>query len=116
MANLIEFDTEYELKHMGMEIPAHTQETIENYLMHGWKPGGFVESLLAKDYERAITIADTANRQRFWSIATWIKDWAPENSRGSYDAVNNWCNDTDGIRTKFVNETEKKFIWKVLKE
>lgn len=116
MANLIDFDTEYELKYMGMEVPIHTQETIENYLIRGFKPGGFVESMLAKDYDRAIGIADTANRQMFWAIASWIRDYAPDSSWGSYDTVDNWCNDTNNVRTKFAESAEKEFIWRKLKE
>ena len=35
--------------HMGMEVPRHTQETLEGYLLRGWEPGGFVTSMLALD-------------------------------------------------------------------
>ena len=113
---LVDFDTDYNLRYMGMEVPYHTCETLQNYLIHGYKPGGFCESMLAKDYDRAITIADTANRQRFWAIATWIRENAPEGSWGSYDTIENWCNDVDGLRTKYATEAEKKYIWKKLKK
>ena len=117
MNTLVDFsETELDLKYMGMEIPMHTGETLQNYLIHGYKPGGFCESMLAKDYDRAITIADTANRKMFWAIATWIREYAPEGSWGSYDIIENWCNDVDGLRTKYATDTEKKFIWKELKK
>jgi|APCry1669188970_1035186.scaffolds.fasta_scaffold101466_1 hypothetical protein len=117
MNTLVNFsEADLDLKYMGMEIPIHTCETLQNYLIYGWKPGGFCESMLAKDYDRAITIADTANRQRFWAIATWIRECAPDGSWGSYDTIENWCNDVDGLRTKYVIEVEKKFIWKELKK
>jgi len=117
MNKLIDFrEAESDLRYMGMEIPMHTCETLQNYLIHGYKPGGFCESMLAKDYDRAITIADTANRQRFWAIATWIRENAPEGSWGSYDTIENWCNDVDGLRTKYATEAEKKLIWKELKK
>lgn len=102
MSKLVDFNTEDDLKHMDLGLPIHTCETIENYLVRGYQPGGFVTAMLAKDYERALCIADTANRQRFWNIATWIKDRAPEGSWGSYDAVEHWCRDQDGCRTKWV--------------
>jgi hypothetical protein len=117
MKRLIDFDeAEDDLRYMGMEIPMHTCETLQNYLIHGYKPGGFCESMLAKDYDRAITIADTANRQRFWAIATWIRENAPIGSWGSYDTIEDWCNDIDGLRTKYATDAEKRYIWKKLKE
>jgi hypothetical protein len=48
---MIDFDTD--LKYMGMEVPHHTRDSITNYLISGWAPGGFVEAMIAKDYERA---------------------------------------------------------------
>jgi hypothetical protein len=117
MKRLIDFDeAEDDLRYMGMEIPMHTCETLQNYLIHGYKPGGFCESMLAKDYDRAITIADTANRQRFWAIATWIRENAPRGSWGSYNTIEDWCNDIDGLRTKYATDAEKRYIWKKLKE
>ena len=116
MNTLIDFDTDYNLKFMGMEVPMHTCESLQNYLIRGYKPGGFCESMLAKDYDRAITIADTANRQMFWAIATWIRENAPTGSWGSYDTIEDWCNDVDGLRTKYATDAEKRYIWKKLKE
>ena len=117
MSKLIDFtQAELNLKYMGMEIPQHTCEAFEHYLIKGYKPGGFCEAILAKDYDRALTIADTGNRQMFWAIAMWIKEYAPVECWGSYDIVDDWCDDTNGIRTKFVNEMEKKYIWSELKK
>lgn len=116
MKKLVDFNTDANLRYMGMEIPLHTCESLENYLVKGFKPGGFCEAILAKDYERALTIADTANRQRFWAIAMWIKEYAPTECWGSYDIVDNWCDDTNGIRTKYVTEMEKKYVWSELKK
>jgi len=103
------------LGYMGMEIPHHTQQTLENYLLRGWKPGGFCESMLAYDYERALYTADTANRQMFWAIAMWIRDFAPDHSHGSYASIDIWCEDVNGCRTKYVNEVEKDYVWNTLK-
>jgi hypothetical protein len=117
MNTLIDFsEAEDDLRYMGMEIPLHTCETLQNYLIKGFTPGGFCESMLAKDYDRALAVADTANRQMFWAIATWIRENAPEGSWGSYDIISNWCNDVNGLRTKFAVDAEKRFVWKKLKE
>ena len=104
------------LRYMGMEVPKHTQETITNYLLRGWAPGGFVESMVAKDYERALYCADTGNRQMFWAIAMWINESMPAESRGSYKAIEHWRDDLDGRRTAYRNEIEKQAVWKKLQE
>jgi hypothetical protein len=114
---MIDFDnSDRNLKYMGMEIPDHTRDTIENYLIRGWAPGGFVESMIARDYERALYTADTGNRQRFWSIAMWINECMPAGSRGSYKAIEQWRDDLGGRRTEFVKDIEQKHIWKTLSE
>jgi hypothetical protein len=114
---MIDFDdSESNLKYMGMEIPQHTRNTIENYLIRGWAPGGFVESMIAKDYDRALYTADTANRQMFWIIAMWVNECMPAQSRGSYQAIEMWRDDLAGRRTEFVKDLEQKHIWKTLSE
>ena len=49
-----------QLGDMGMEIPSHTLEALELYLIHGYHPGGFLSSVLAGDFFRAVSTADTA--------------------------------------------------------
>lgn len=114
---MIDFDDSAKnLKYMGMEIPEHTRETITNYLLRGWAPGGFVESMIARDYERALYCADTANRQMFWAIAMWINECAPALSRGSYKSIELWRDDLEGRRSNYVKEVEQEYIWNNLKE
>ena len=112
---MIDFNN-LELGHMGMEVPKHTQETITDYLLRGWAPGGFVESMIVKDYERALYSADTANRQMFWAIAMWINESMPAQSRGSYRAIEMWRDDLGGCRTTYRTELEKNAVWKKLTE
>ena len=112
---MIDFD-DSNLKYMGMEVPHHTRETIENYLLQGWAPGGFVESMIARDYDRALYCADTANRQMFWAIAMWINESMPAESRGSYEAIDKWRDDLGGCRTEYRTKIEKQTIWKKLQE
>lgn len=117
MDTVIDFDEAYlDLKNMGMQIPEHTQHTLDNYFIRGWMPGGFCEALLAKDYDRALAIADTANRQMFWAIAMWIREHAPVDSFGSYEAVDDWVNDVNGVRTEFARKADKSYVWRKLKE
>ena len=52
-----------DLRDIGLELSLETQSSIESYLLRGWAPGGYVESMLAHDYARAFACADTANRE-----------------------------------------------------
>lgn len=61
-------------------IPKHTTESLDNYFKHGWKPGGFCESMLAMDMERALVVADQANAATLCYIGRWILEHAPEGS------------------------------------
>jgi len=40
--------------------------------------------------ERALTTADTGNRQMLWVIGQWIMQNAPEGSWGNYENVKAW--------------------------
>jgi len=111
---MIDFDTS-EIGYMGMEVPVHTQEAITSYLLRGWQPGGFLTSMLAGDMFRAVNSADTGNRQMMWAIGRFIMTNLPNGSWGSYERVEDWCNDKKGIRTEYVTDIEKNYIWKTLK-
>ena len=88
-------------KEMADQVPTHTLESLSNYLMHGYTPGGFLESMLAMDMERALVTADVANRQRIWNIGYYILHWVPREAWGDYNTVQAWCANTDDRRTKW---------------
>ena len=96
-------------------VPDHIRETLEKYLIYGWMPGGFLEAMLAGDLFRAASNADSTNGPALQGIARWISHSAPHGSWGSYEAVKDWSRDVDGIRTKFAEPLEKKYVWKTLK-
>lgn len=103
-----------DLRMVGMDIPEHTRSALENYLLRGWAPGGFVESMLAHDHERAFACADTANRQMIWAIWRWISESSPPRCHGSYEAVGMWRDDVGGRRTDYVREIEQRAMWQKL--
>lgn len=103
-----------DLRNMGLELSLETQSSIENYLLRGWAPGGYVEAMLAHDYERAFACADTANRQTIWVLWRWITDGAPELCHGSYKAVKMWRDDLGYCRSDYVKKVEQTAIWKKL--
>lgn len=103
-----------DLRDMGMELSLDTQEAIESYLIHGWAPGGYVESMLAHDYERAFATADIGNRQTIWVLWRWISESAPPLCHGSYRAIEQWRDDLGGRRSDYVKRLEQKAIWQKL--
>ena len=112
MTKFIDFDTHEYARDM---VPDHAQESIENYLMLGWNPGGFMSAMLAGDLFRAASSGDQANGPAMQAIARWISNGAPEGSWGSYEAVENWCRDVEKRRTQFSDKKEKEYIIKTLK-
>jgi hypothetical protein len=113
---MLDFNTQGDgyLGYMGMQIPDHAQESLSNYFLNGWEPGGFLSAMLAMDMQRAISNADTANRQVMWAIGRWITENAPEGSWGDYSQIDFWCNDVAGRRSKFAEKMHKKHVWNVL--
>ena len=98
------------------QIPEHTRETLVNYLMKGWEPGGFVTSVLAMDLERAVYAADFVNGPAIQPITRWIIEYCPRESWGSYEQVDLWCKDINGRRSAFTTRVEKEEMWNLLKE
>jgi hypothetical protein len=98
------------------QIPNHTRESLVNYLIKGWEPGGFVTSMLAMDMERAVYAADFVNGPNMQQIARWIIEYCPRSSWGDYETVNYWIEDRDKCRTKFAERVEKEEVWNLLKD
>ena len=71
-------------------IPGRTKDTIDNYVMKGWKPGGFVLAMLANDLKGACGTADSINRRYIFEICSYIYNHTPYQSQGSYQAVEDW--------------------------
>lgn len=96
-------------------VPDHAQEAIENYLMLGFHPGGFMSAMFAGDLFRAAGCGDQANGPSMQGIAKWIMHSAPPGSWGSYELIEKWVKDEDGVRTRFSEPKEKELVWKILK-
>lgn len=113
---MINFDHELrDLGYRGMHFSEQTKESINNYLFKGLMPGGHLEAQFAHDMERALYNADTHNRTVFWAIAMWIRNNAPEECQGSYQAVKAWC-DNPELRKPFYEECEKQRVWRTLND
>jgi len=112
MGKFIDFETREYARDM---VPDHAQESIENYLMFGYHPGGFMTAMLAGDLFTAAGSGDQANGPSMQGIANWIQHSAPHGSWGSEEAVHNWCLDLEGCRTNFRTQKEKEYVANALK-
>lgn len=90
-------------------------QSLENYLMHGFEPGGFLTSVLANDLQLAVGRADAWNKERLPEIVDEVVFKMPAISIGSYKAVQDWCKDVDGRRSRYAEQKEKEFTWQSLK-
>ena len=113
---LIDFDQSQDsaVSYTGQAVPEHTQEALENYLILGCPPGGFLTACLTGDLFRAVQSADTANRSMIYAIVRWIMINAPEGSWGSAQAMRDWTADRDGRRTQYREQCEKSRTWLTL--
>ena len=73
-------------------VPKDFAEPMYNYLVYGYKPGSCFTSVLANDFAGAIVRSHPANSiESFKHLVGWMSDIMPNECRGSYEAVNNWC-------------------------
>lgn len=90
-------------------------EALENYLMYGLEPGGFLTSVLANDLRLAVNRADHWNKPNIDIIVREVFFKVPDVAAHSYQAVRDWCADKDGRRSHYVYHKEKEYTFKVLK-
>lgn len=90
-------------------------ESLENYLMHGLEPGGFLTAVLANDLRLAVGRADHWNKDNLPRIVNEVTFKVPDIAAHSYQAVRDWCANKDGRRSHYVYHKEKEYNWRVLK-
>lgn len=71
-------------------IPQATKETIDNYVTHGWEPGGFVGAVLSNDLCGAFCCADQYNRAAMFDIVSYCYNEIPSEAWGSPGRVYKW--------------------------
>ena len=102
-------------RYVGMRWSDNQMEAMDRYLFDGLLPGGHMEAMLAREYERALFNADIHSRTVFWATAMWIRENVPEQAQGSYANIKAWCKSAE-LREQFRVECEKKYMWDKLKE
>jgi hypothetical protein len=97
-------------------LPDHMHEGMENYLLHGVSPGGFMTSVLENNLFLAAKKADHVNITELGRIANWISNDAPPGSWGSCEQVRSWMNDVDGRRSRYAKGIEQRAIIDILSD
>lgn len=89
-------------------------EALENYLMYGFQPGGFLTAVLANDLFMAVGRADHWNQDNLTRIVKEIQYKVPPQAYGSYAAVEDWCNNLAGCQSLYAEHlSEQKIIKKL---
>ena len=68
-------------------IKESTIQSINDYAQKGYRPGGFVNAVLANDLMEAMGRADIENRLSLHAICTYIYNEIGSDLHGSYEAV-----------------------------
>ena len=89
-------------------------ESLENYVMHGLQPGGFLTAVIANDLFRAVSRADHWSQKDLYKIAFEVSLHMPVHGCGSYDAVRDWIADKDGRRSHYVEHLKKQRMMDIL--
>lgn len=93
----------------------YLDEAIENYLMYGLQPGGFLKSVLANDLYLAVQRADHWNKSALAEIVNAIYFNVPAQAIGSYQCVDDWCRDVGGRRSQYATRKEQEYVMRILK-
>ena len=89
------------------DVPRDFADTMANYLVYGYSPGGFFTSVLANDFHGAISRSHPSNTiNACKSLGGWILDHAPRETKGSYNNVEVWCSLPADVRKTILEDYE----------
>ena len=89
------------------DVPKDFSDSMYNYLVHGYSPGGFVTSVLANDFHSAIARSHPVNTvNSLKSLGGWILDCVPREAHGSYNNVEVWCSLPADVRRSILEDYE----------
>jgi hypothetical protein len=82
------------------EIPKEYADPIFNYLVHGYHPGGFWNSVFANDFMGAMARSHPANSvAALKKVVSWMMNHLVNGTtHGSYQAVDKWLEQTPDVR------------------
>lgn len=71
-------------------IPERTKQTIDDYVEHGYNPGGFVSAVLENNLVDAVSRADRENLEHLSEICDYVYWKIPADCWGSTAKVKDW--------------------------
>jgi hypothetical protein len=82
--------TDYYTKADWSLIPGHMHQPVKDYVMKGWRPGGFLAAALENDFKGAAGRADQSNQRALLEWAMFISNYMPAACQGSPEKVESW--------------------------
>lgn len=89
---------------------------LKLYITNGTDPGGFLSCVIANDFRGAEICVDYLNTPVLGQIFKDIKKILPKEAYGSYEKMNAWMEDRNGIRSAYVYQKEKEYTLKTLQQ
>lgn len=86
-----------EIENSYQVIPEHTKASLDNFVKHGLKPGGFLTRVLCNDLFGAYAQADAYNIKNMYAIIKYVYNKMPGVCWGSRDAMERW---SEHVRSK----------------
>ena len=102
-------------------VPRDFADPMLNYLVYGYSPGSCFYAVLANDWRGAIGSSHSMNSvEAFKALTGWIHDVFPAEARGSYQAVDQWCQLDAVVRRAILERqgliyTEQEEVFKILR-
>ena len=103
------------------DVPADFAGPLLDYLVHGYAPGSCFTAILANDFAGAISKSHPSNTvNSYKSLVGWIQDYVPDQARGNYATVKEWCARTSEDRRAVLEQhqliyTAKQETWLAIK-
>lgn len=80
----VEFDGEY------AAIPARMQASLRRYVLHGVRPGDFLQAVIANNLRAAVGHADDENLPLLKLYVQWFYNVAPPGCHGTAANMQEW--------------------------
>lgn len=84
---------DFDSNEFGRIIPAHTRQSLSDYLTRRLPPGGFLEAVLMNDLYMAACRADGLNSLQLIAIIKYVASRFPMECWGSKQAIKDWLSD-----------------------
>lgn len=114
--NLSKEEIEYE--RISSTLPYNASqnmlEALDNYLIRGYAPGRFLESVLTNDLISAVNTADYENKKYLVDLVLFIQHNITHAAYGDKATYNAWRTNENNIRVAYIESFTKRALWENL--